>query len=276
VRFQLRAGDATFSADTAAELLVGEALARRLALHPGDTVLLITTGSNGQMPLLRRFRIIGIYRSGLVRYEELYVYLPFGTAGRLWGMPESVATGVDLVLPSPEQVRQAPARVEQLLGFPFYALNLYQVHQPLFAWIELQRVPIPLVLGLISLVAVFNVFTFLVLLVVEKTSSFAILQALGMSVKQLQRLLLRQGVRLSFGSAVAGCAVAALVGWIQQHFGIIRLQGALYYVDALPVAFVWWHPVVVVAVAVVLALGASFLPGALLRRLPLTALLHFR
>ncbi len=277
VRFRLIAGRAAFSSDTAAELLVGDALARRLGLRVGDTVVLITVaGEGGGIPVLRSFRIVGVYRSGLMRYEELYVYLPFGRAGQLWRMPETAATMVELIVPDAKQIRQVADRVGPLLGFPFYGLSLYELHQPLFAWIELQRVPIPLVLGLISLVAVFNVLTFLVLLVVEKMGRFAVLQALGMSGRQLQRLLMWQGVRLSFGAAAAGCAVAGFLGMLQKQFGIIRLEGTLYYVDTLPVAFLWWHPVLVVGIAVGLSLAVSQLPRALVRRIPLTALLHFR
>lgn len=277
-QFRLVQGRLHFASDTAAELLIGQALAQKLEVQLGDSLLLIsaTAKAGSVRPVLRRFRIVGIYRSGLLRYEELYVYIPFGTAAGLWGLPPQAATGVDMLLPRSEQIRSAPAQVERLLGFPFYGLSLYELHQPIFAWIELQRVPIPLVLGLMSLVAVFNVLTFLVLLVMEKTADFAILQALGMPLQLMRRFLLRQGVRLSAAAALTGCGLAAVVSWVQDHFGIIRLQGAFYYVDTLPVALLWWQPLLTVGVAVLLSVGASWLPARLLRRLPLTALLHFR
>jgi lipoprotein-releasing system permease protein len=162
------------------------------------------------------------------------------------------------------------------LGFPFYGVSVYELHQPMFAWIELQRVPIPLVLGLFTLVAAFNVLTFLVLLIAEKMPSFAVLQALGMSAGQMRNLLLWQGFGVSLAGALMGCAVALLLCLVQAHFGIIRLQGALYHLDRLPVAFVMWHPALVVAVAVGLSVAVSMIPARLLRRLPLTALLHLR
>lgn len=273
-------GSERFTSDTAAELLLGQALAQKLAVHAGDTVVVITVGADrgGAQPLVQRLRVAGIYRSGLMRYEELYVYMPFGRAGLLLEMPPFAATGVDLLLPSAsvEALRSASAKVGQLLAFPFYGLSLYELHQPMFAWIELQRVPIPLVLGLLTLVAVFNVFTFLVLLVVERTPSLAILHALGMGWRQLRRFLLWQGVRVSSMAAMGGCALALLLAGIQARWGLIRLQGALYYVDTLPVAFVLWHPLLVVAVAVVLSGLASLMPALVARRIPVTALLHFR
>jgi len=278
VMLQAVEGRCGFASDTAAELLLGQALARKLGAQVGDTLIVVTASGEGLQPVFQRFRVAGVYRSGLMRYEELYVYLPFARAGTLLRVPEFAATGVDILLPGSqiEELRSAAARAERELGFPFYALSLYELHQPIFAWIELQRVPIPLVLGLMSLVAVFNVFTFLVLLVVERTSSLAILQVLGMAGKWLRAFLLWQGIRLSLWAAVAGCVVSLIFAVLQTRFGIIRLQGALYYVDTLPVAFVWWHPIVVIAVAVLLAVGASVLPTVLVRRLPVTALLHFR
>jgi lipoprotein-releasing system permease protein len=106
--------------------------------------------------------------------------------------------------------------------------------------------------------------------------SFAVLQALGMSAGQMRNLLLWQGFGVSLAGALMGCAVALLLCLVQAHFGIIRLQGALYHLDRLPVAFVVWHPALVVAVAVGLSVAVSMIPARLLRRLPLTALLHLR
>jgi lipoprotein-releasing system permease protein len=274
-QFHLLEG-AGMPADTALELLLGEALARRLSVRAGDTVVLITAAGTPLRPTFRRVRVAGIYRGGLTRYEELYAFVPFGAMARLLELPDFAATGVDMLLPVVDSARAAPERIAGLLGFPFYGVSVYELHQPMFAWIELQRVPIPLVLGLFTLVAAFNVLTFLVLLIAERMPSFAVLQALGMSAGQMRNLLLWQGFGVSLAGALMGCAVALLLCLVQAHFGIIRLQGALYHLDRLPVAFVMWHPALVVAVAVGLSVAVSMIPARLLRRLPLTALLHLR
>ncbi|MCS7169867.1 MAG: hypothetical protein NZ949_04515, partial [Candidatus Kapabacteria bacterium] len=75
LRLHIVEGQSDFSADTAAELFVGQALARKLGIGVSDTVLVITAVEQrgGAVPVLRRFRVAGVYRSGLARYEELYV-----------------------------------------------------------------------------------------------------------------------------------------------------------------------------------------------------------
>ncbi|MBL0323425.1 MAG: hypothetical protein IPP80_13840 [Ignavibacteria bacterium] len=119
-----------------------------------------------------------------------------------------------------------------------YVLTYLDTFQAISAWIELQKEPIPIVLGLISIVAVFTVISTLLIAVVEKTRSIAILVTIGMTrCGSRDDLLCAQHHQPSAMGSALGALVALAFVWIQSTWHLIRLDGAIYYVSELPVSF---------------------------------------
>ncbi|MFN3694854.1 MAG: lipoprotein-releasing system transmembrane subunit LolC, partial [Ignavibacterium sp.] len=63
------------------------------------------------------------------------------------------------------------------LNYPYYARSIFDLHKNIFTWISLQKKPIPIILGLIIVVAVFNIVGTLLLMVIERTNSVGILKS---------------------------------------------------------------------------------------------------
>ncbi|MFH1049963.1 MAG: FtsX-like permease family protein [bacterium] len=144
---------------------------------------------------------------------------------------------------------------------PLLAITVFDLHSAIFAWIEMQKAPIPLVLGLISIVAVLNIITILLITVVEKTHSIGILKALGMSRRNIIKIFIIQGLSIGIIGTIIGCSIGLLFGLIQQNYGIISLEGEIYFLDKLPVEFEVWHFAVVCTTAIVLSFLATLIPS---------------
>jgi lipoprotein-releasing system permease protein len=96
-----------------------------------------------------------------------------------------------------------------LLGYPYYPRSVFQVYKGLFTWVELQKKPIPLVLGLIVIVAAFNIIAFLLMIVLEKTETIGILKSLGSTNRDITRIFFYQGFLIS----VAGIIIGNILGY---------------------------------------------------------------
>ena len=145
----------------------------------------------------------------------------------------------------------------------------------MFAWIELQKKPIPIVLGLISIVAVLNVLTMLLISVVEKTHSIGILRAIGMQRRDIMRVFILQGVGVGAAGTFAGCGLGYLICALQYWFKIIHLEGDVYFVDVLPIAFSIWHLVTVVGFSLLISLFATLIPAWIATRISPVQALRF-
>lgn len=168
------------------------------------------------------------------------------------------------------------ASIAEQLRYAVECTTVDDLHRGMFSWIEIQKKPIPLVIALISIVAVFNVVTTLLISIVEKTASYAILQTLGLSRNAIISLVCWQGLRLGFAGSSAGCLSAFGILYAQKVFGLVRLDGAIYFVDTVPVVLDISHSILVIVIASGISLIATLIPGLIASRFSPVASLRFR
>ena len=144
------------------------------------------------------------------------------------------------------------------------------------AWIALQREPIPIVLGLISVVAMFAVVAALLIAATEKVRHIAILRTMGATTGTIVWLVLQQSLRVTATGALVGSGLGYTLLWVQKTFSLITLDGAVYFVSVLPVEISALPLITVGGTAVVLGVAASLAPIAIALRIRPAAVLQFR
>ncbi len=270
--------DGTFSLDreagTLPHLVVGRKLARRLLLHVGDKVTVFGIGEaagQGQFRAMQ-FRIVGIYESGMAEFDDIYVFTRLSDAQTIFQIGDAV-TGYDLVLTSIDSAGVVADRVSEMLGYPHYARTVFQTYRNLFSWIELQKQPIPIILGLVIIVATVNIIGTLLMLVLDKTREIGILMSMGATRWGIAEIFLRQGIVIAFLGAILGNLLGLGLCIAQIEFRFFSLPSDIYFMDTVPILLRPEYFFLVSAAAVVLSLICAFLPARLAARLnPVTTI----
>lgn len=241
-------------------LVLGERLASALRVGVGDTVVIYAANADHTAPIIAALRVHGVFRSGMERYDRSLAVLPIDQARRVLRLPNDVASSVLVTCRSTDLVEGVAERVRTAIGPRGYVTTYVDSFQAMVAWIEIQKRPIPIVLGLISLVAVFSVISTLLIAVVEKTRSVAILMTLGMTPWGVMRVVLLRSLSIgAIGAALgAGIAFGALLA--QRTWNIVQLDGAIYYVRHLPVSLDPAPFIVIPAVSITLCVLVSTVP----------------
>lgn len=257
--------------------VVGIDVARRLALQLGDT-LVIYTADRGTVlsPILATAHVQGIMRSGMQQYDETAVFIDDAALHTMLRLPAQEASAISVYATDPERLDEVARSLTTALGPRMFVQTYRQRFAAMESWIALQKEPIPIVLGLISLVALFTVVATLLIAVVEKTRQVAVLRTIGMRGRQIAAIFVWQGLRAGITGCLIGCAVAAAFCYAQQTWQWITLDGAIYYVSALPVAFDVMPYLLVAATSVVTSLLASLAPVAIALRIDPARILQFR
>ncbi|MCX6137131.1 MAG: ABC transporter permease [Ignavibacteriales bacterium] len=249
--------------------VAGKKLLSKLHAGCGDTIIVFgLVGSYAEMrqPAIRPFVVCGVYESGMAEYDDVYLFIDIRAAQELYALGP-VATGFDVML---HRITDAPEAAEDIMhsmGYPYYARTLYQMYRNLFTWIELQKEPTPIILGLIIIVATVNIIGTLLMLVMEKTKQIGILKSMGASTGAIRRIFLFQGLFIGVIGTVLGNFFALGVCWAQLHFQIMSLPSTIYFMSTVPILLRWENFAVVSAIAVGLCVLASYLPSALAARL---------
>ena len=251
-------------------VILGADLARLLRVRPGDNVDILlprlTVSPMGVFPKSRSLRVVGTFAVGAPPDAQV-AYVAEATARKLLG--PAGTRGIQLRLSDRELVSQVSAAIRPRVGESATIRDWRSSQGSLFAAIRMEKITVGILLTSVILVAAFNLVSTLTMSVTEKRGDIAILQVLGLPAKKLLMLFLGHGLLLallgiSLG-AVAGVALAITITdlslWVEQAFGLVLFDPAVYYIGGLPSTLLWGDVVAVVAVAFVLSLLASVYPA---------------
>lgn len=253
------------NSDSADQIYIGKKLSEKLFVKPGDKVFLFTINSDklpspDNPPIIEEFYIAGIFESGISEYDDLNAYVKMNTSREMFNMNDNVS-GYNIKVNDINRVEIVSEKLQDFLGYPFYVRSIFKVHQNIFMWLELQKKPIPIILGLIIFVAVFNIIGTLLMIILERTNSIGILRSMGFNRKNIMKMFLINGAYITFWGVLAGNLLAFILSLLQDKFDIISLPDKIYFVTRVPISIELSNYLLVTAITIVISLTASLLPA---------------
>jgi lipoprotein-releasing system permease protein len=268
-------------------IILGSALAHELNARVGDAVVVMAPAGSatptGVVPRMRRFQVVGLFRSGMYEFDRGLALTHLEDAARLFRTGAGV-TGLRLVFADPLHAPSLVRRVALALGGPgFYVADWTQDHANFFRSIEITKSMMFVILLMLVAVAAFNIVATLVMIVKEKQTDIAILRTLGAAPASVLLMFAVQGVLIGLAGTLAGAALGGvlaanletLVAALEHLLGTQFLDARVYYMSDLP-AYVEAADVLrVCAVAFLLCVLATIYPAwRAARTAPAEALRH--
>jgi len=239
---QLRPGpevreDLRWRPGEAPRVVLGRELAMSLYAALGDTVVGTAPSQDATLTNVeaesRSFVVAGYLDSGMYEFDSRFVYLDLQVAREFYGYGDR---GAGLVGVRVENMMLAAAigdSLEVRLGSSYRSVDWMALNSTIFRWVRMEKVLMFLLVGLIILVAAFNIIGILTMMVGERGREVGILLAMGASPGQIQRVFVLNGAWLGMWGTLAG----SLLGWLAcmylVHFGI-SIPGDVYFVDHMP------------------------------------------
>ena len=283
LRGRIRAGTDTLSSDESGRhnLIVGQGLARQLGLDIDDRVTVFSTRSIGKgqdvaaRPKVRQFTVSGIYETFLADFDETHVFADFDVTRSLLDYGPDEVSRLDITLLSADSADAVARAVEEAFGFPVMARSIFQVYRGLFAWVKLQEAIIPLVIGVMIIVAAFNIVGTLLMVMLDKTREIGIMASMGASSASIRRLFLWLGFHVGLTGTVLGMGFALCLAFVQQRYGVIPLPAEAYYMNTAPIALNALDFVVVSVISLLLCLIAAYVPARIASRIAPLRVIRF-
>ena len=254
------------------ELVMGKDLARKLGLEVGDQLRLISPAGGispaGMAPRMRAFRLVGIFDSGFYEYDVGMILAPLNAVQRLERAGDRI-TGIELMLKDREQAQQVAMHLRQVLPEGAWVTPWQMRNHSFFQALEMERVVMGIILSLIVLVAVFNMISSLVMVVMERRKEIAILKTLGATHASVMRVFLSMGALLSGLGTLLGAVFGLLLAWkldvilatFERLTHIKILSKDVYYIDHVPSIIEPASVMIIVGFSFILGLAATFYPA---------------
>jgi len=265
--------------DSVMKVVIGKTLATKLRVKAGDMINFFAINAVDlsdltALPAVENFQVAGIYQSGMGKYDDAFAYTSIATVQKLYEMEDNINL-IEIKLNDPAKVNPLRDKIQISLMHPVNAVTFIEANAQMFNWIELQRKPVPIVLGLIILVAAFNIISALLMLVLDKTNTIGTLKALGAAPGLVTGIFLVRGMLLGVAGSLLGVVLGLILAWLQAEYGLVTLNPQVYFVDRVPIALNPIYFVVVFLISVALSFFSSLIPAFAASRVDAVKALRF-
>ena len=225
--------------DASGDMLLSRAIAEKLLIGVGDSAVLhfIDQSSSGNYKQrFRKLRVSGIYSTGLEEFDQLFALADMRHVQSLNNWNSNEIGGYEIFLKDLELLDASAKEISNEAN-PFWKVQtIYQLIPGIFDWLNLQKINERIILILMLVVALINMVTSLLILILERTNMIGILKAMGANNRSIREIFLIKSANIIVWGLVFGNILGIGLCLAQQQFGLIKLPEASYYVSEAPVA----------------------------------------
>ncbi len=212
------------------DIIVGSDLAASLGLFEGDMITLFPPEnllvSLGEALQFDRARVAKIVTTDIADVDgQMMIFDHKKSLAKLRGSPTKIL-GYNLWLKSPNKVDQIK---KTLMGFQNVSVETWKERNAaLLMSLRLEKMMITIFLSLASLIAGISMISALVLLISQKRKEIAIMQTMGFSRANVQKLFFKMGFYLASSGLVVGVVIGTSISLYLQWFPLHILPDIYY------------------------------------------------
>jgi lipoprotein-releasing system permease protein len=257
------------------DVMISESTARQLQAKPGDTLQCIFIRS-GEDIRTRPLIISGIYKTGIEEYDNSFALADLNFLRRLNLWDSTEIGGYEAWVAPGVNEDTATRNINQNLPQGISCYTIRQLYPNIFDWLAIQDQTKQIVIWVMVAVAVINLITCLLILVMERTRMVGILKAVGMRESSIGKVFWYYAAWIALVGIGIGLFAGLGVCLLQQSTGLVKMDEATYYVREMPVYIIWWQVALVAAGSFIICFLALRLPLLFIRTISPVKAIRFQ
>jgi lipoprotein-releasing system permease protein len=255
------------------ELMISEITAHRLNLKVGDKLLMYFV----QIPLKeRRFKVTGIFSTGVEDIDKTYVVCDLALIKKLNNWPDHIIGGYELRVSDFELLTPAAGFIDNQLPPRLKAYTVVESYAAIFDWLKLLDVNTQIILVLMLMVAVINMISALLIMILERTTMIGIFKAMGARNWSIQKIFLYNAAYLVGLGILFGNMFGLGLGFLQLKTQLFKLDPESYYMSVVPIKFNLTDVVMLNIGTLIICLLVLVIPSMLVSRISPVKAIRFK
>lgn len=255
------------------QVIISKLTANRMNLKVGDSFIMYFV----QEPLRKRkLEIVGIYNLGVEDVDASFVIGDLGLIQRLNGWDSNTVGAYEIKINDFDKLSQLTKEVMSSLPISLRALNVEDQYPQVFKWLELLDVNTEVIFILMLLVAIINMISALLIMILERTEMIGILKALGFSNRGIRKVFLYNAAYLVGKGLLIGNLVGLGICYFQEKTHFFKLDEASYYISYVPISLKTSDIVFLNIGIMVICLLALLIPSGLVSRISPVKAISFK
>jgi lipoprotein-releasing system permease protein len=253
-------------------IVIGLDTATNLKVAVGDTVNVIppmfTVTPFGMIPKMKPFRVVGVFRQRGGFIDTYFAYIDLSQAQAFFDLDGQVS-GVEVEVDSFDQAVPVASQLRKEYGFPYSVRSWEDMFGSFLSALKLEKLGLFIVLGIIVLVAAFNIATTLIMVVMEKHRDIAVLRSMGATSRSIMKIFLFEGLIVGTLGTALGTGLGLLLAknadpiikWLERILHVKIFDQSVYGMDRFPSVVNSADVVAVIVVAMTISLLATIYPA---------------
>ena len=248
------------------DVIISETLAKEMNLDVGDAADMLFIQDP---PRKDRFRIRGIYNTHYDELDKIMVMTDIRNVQRLNHWHPDEVSGIEVTLHDFSRLYDTAEEIDTTnfaitehdpVNTPLAITDIRTKNPVIFDWLDAHNINAGIIITIMIIVALFNMITALLIILLEKTSMIGILKTLGMTNRSLQKIFLLRASRIILGGMLWGNVIGITICLIQHYTGIIPLDSSGYFLNVVPVYLNWDWLLIMNITVFILVTGLLSLP----------------
>lgn len=265
--------DSTYSR----EIIISSYTAKQLQLKVDDRILIYFIRPDGSLRP-DKLTITGIYKTGIEEYDKTFAIGDIKLIQRLNDWQSDEIGGYEIFLKDYKQIDAVADEIYDLDNFPatWDTQGVQNIAPNIFDWLNMQDVTRNVLIVIMVIVAVINLISCLIILVLERIRMIGVLKSLGATDWTVQKIFIRHSLIITITGIIVGAALGLGVLFLQKATGFIKLNEEAYYIREAAVEIVWWQVGVICASTLLVCFLILMIPSFIVRKIQPVKAIHFR
>ena len=257
------------------EILISVPIANELQLKVNDTLNIYFISANGNNSR-RKLLVAGIFKTGIEEYDKLFAIGDIRLIQRINDWQPDQIGGYEVFVNDYKQMDTINNQLADKLPNVWAGKTIREVYPNIFDWLNIQDVNRNVIFAVMAIVAIINLITCLLILVLERTRMIGIFKAVGAADGTIQKIFLYHASLIAVTGIGIGFTAGIGLCLLQQYFGFIKLDEANYYVAIAPIQIIWWQVILICVVTAVVCFISLIIPTLLVRKIKPVKAIEFR
>ena len=250
------------------EVIIGQRLAELYKIKINDKVTLFDLSTiYKNRKRFMQFSVRGIFNSGMTEFDKNSIYIKIEDAKTLFKMEEQIS-GYILRLKNVGELDNINKLINSNISYPLMSMSWKEKNRALYKWLKVQRWPILFIFGLITLVAIVNIASSLLMIIIDKTKQIGLLSAIGMPRKKIKEIFLIKGLIIGFFGTFIGSLIAVILAFLQNNYKIIGVPEDIYFMNFIPIDIDFKQILMISLISLIVSALVSYWPSIRSSKIP--------